>query len=115
MDGFALSQEAMSDSAERVWGFRAFRPLQADAVRAVVEGRDSLVVLPTGGGKSLCYQLPPLLTDRLTLVVSPLIALMQDQVDGLRLNGYPAAALHSQIDDDEVRATYDSIEAGELK
>lgn len=115
MDGLALSQEAMSDAAERVWGFRAFRPLQSDAVRAVVEGRDSLVVLPTGGGKSLCYQLPPLLTEKLTLVVSPLIALMQDQVDGLRLNGYPAAALHSQIDDDEVRATYDSIEAGELK
>ncbi|MEO1584677.1 MAG: DNA helicase RecQ [Planctomycetota bacterium] len=115
MDGLALSQEAMSDAAERVWGFRAFRPLQADAVRAVVEGRDSLVVLPTGGGKSLCYQLPPLLTEKLTLVVSPLIALMQDQVDGLRLNGYPAAALHSQIDDDEVASTYEAIEAGELR
>ncbi len=115
MDGLALSQEAMSDAAERVWGFRAFRPLQAEAVRAVVEGRDSLVVLPTGGGKSLCYQLPPLLTENLTLVVSPLIALMQDQVDGLRLNGYPAAALHSQIEDDEQRATFDAIESGELR
>lgn len=115
MDGLALSQEAMSDAAERVWGFRAFRPLQAEAVRAVAEGRDSLVVLPTGGGKSLCYQLPPLLTGKLTLVVSPLIALMQDQVDGLRLNGYRAAALHSQIDDVEVRATFDAIEAGDLR
>ena len=62
------------------------------------------MVLPTGGGKSLCHQLPPLLLDRLTVVVSPLIALMQDQVDGLRLLGYPAAATHSNLDAKAVRA-----------
>ena len=63
----------------------------SDAINATLAGRDSLVVLPTGGGKSLCYQVPPLVTGRLTLVVSPLIALMKDQVDGLRVNGYPAS------------------------
>ncbi|MEM9167727.1 MAG: RecQ family ATP-dependent DNA helicase, partial [Planctomycetota bacterium] len=86
-----------------------------EAVRAVVSGRDSLVVLPTGGGKSLCYQLPPMLTGRLTLVVSPLIALMEDQLAGLRLCGYPAAALHSGMDDGEVREALERLHAGELR
>jgi ATP-dependent DNA helicase RecQ len=82
---------------ERTFGFTTLRPLQREAIDAALAGRDALVVLPTGGGKSLCYQLPPLVTGRLTVVVSPLIALMQDQVDGLRLAGYPAAALHSNV------------------
>src|SRR5881275_1791776 len=69
------------------FGFRAFRPGQEDAVRAALEGRDSLVVMPTGSGKSLCYQLPALVRDDLTIVVSPLVALMQDQVDALRARG----------------------------
>jgi ATP-dependent DNA helicase RecQ len=89
--------------------------LQREAVEAVLAGRDSLVVMPTGGGKSLCYQLPPLVSGGLTLVVSPLIALMQDQVDGLRLNGYPAAALHSLVDEGEVARTFGQIEAGQLR
>ncbi|MEM9165546.1 MAG: DEAD/DEAH box helicase, partial [Planctomycetota bacterium] len=114
-DGPDLSQDAMADAAERIWGIRAFRPLQEEAVRAVVSGRDSLVVLPTGGGKSLCYQLPPMLTGRLTLVVSPLIALMEDQLAGLRLCGYPAAALHSGMDDGEVREALERLHAGELR
>src|SRR5881275_1088420 len=69
------------------FGFRAFRPGQEEAVRAALEGRDALVVMPTGSGKSLCYQLPALMRDDLTIVVSPLVALMQDQVDGLRARG----------------------------
>src|SRR5688572_13810914 len=77
------------------FGFATLRPLQKEAIDAALAGRDALVVLPTGGGKSLCYQLPPLVTGKLTVVVSPLIALMQDQVDGLRVAGVPAAALHS--------------------
>ena len=74
------------------WGFRELRPLQEQAMRAVLDGRDSLVVLPTGGGKSLCYQAPAVSRDGTTVVVSPLIALMKDQVDGLRLRraGRPA-------------------------
>jgi len=78
----------------RYWGFASLRPLQESAISAALRGHDSLMVLPTGGGKSLCYQVPPLMTGRTDVVVSPLIALMKDQVDGLRTCGYPAAAVH---------------------
>lgn len=110
-----VSQEAIADVAERIWGFRALRPLQEEAVRAVLGRRDSLVVLPTGGGKSLCYQLPPMLSGELTLVISPLIALMQDQLSGLRLSGYPAAAINSASSDDEIADTYDRLDSGDLR
>src|SRR6266481_2266752 len=69
------------------FGFPAFRPGQAEAATAALDGRDVLVVMPTGSGKSLCYQLPALLREDLTIVVSPLVALMQDQVDALRARG----------------------------
>mgnify|MGYP000129694864 CR=1 FL=1 len=81
----------------RYWGIAELRPLQQEAISAGVSRRDSLVVLPTGGGKSLCYQVPPVLDQRTDVVVSPLISLMKDQVDRLRSLGYPAAALHSQL------------------
>src|SRR4051794_11994977 len=77
------------------WGFESLRPHQERAMRAVLDGRDSLVVLPTGGGKSLCYQAPAVLRGGTTVVVSPLIALMKDQVDGLRSCGVPACQLDS--------------------
>jgi ATP-dependent DNA helicase RecQ len=93
-----VSREAILDVVRHTWGYDRLRPLQEEAVRAGLEQRDSLVVLPTGGGKSLCYQVPPLLTERTDIVISPLISLMKDQVDGLRANGYPAAALHSAQD-----------------
>src|ERR1700690_2881075 len=99
----------MSDSdpilatVRRYWGFDTLRPLQQEAIGAALARRDALVVLPTGGGKSLCYQVPPAVTGRTDVVVSPLIALMKDQVDALRLSGYPAAALHSGMDQMEVR------------
>lgn len=79
----------------RHWGYRTFRPLQERAMRAVLDGRDSLVVLPTGGGKSLCYQAPAVLMGGTTVVVSPLIALMKDQVDSLQANGVPAVQIDS--------------------
>jgi len=88
----------------RYWGFDALRPLQADAIRAGLEQRDSLVVMPTGGGKSLCYQVPPAVAGRTDIVISPLIALMKDQVDALRACGYPAAALHSGMELAELRS-----------
>src|SRR5262249_41358852 len=81
----------------RHWGFSSLRPLQDQAMRAVLDGRDSLVVLPTGGGKSLCYQAPAVLQGGLTVVVSPLIALMKDQVDGLRACGVNAAQLDRSL------------------
>ena len=99
----------------RWWGFETLRPLQADAIRAGLAGHDSLVVMPTGGGKSLCYQLPPLVNETTDVVVSPLVALMKDQVDALEAIGYPAAALHSGLSPDERRQIRDRLAAGELR
>jgi ATP-dependent DNA helicase RecQ len=96
----------------RFWGFEGLRPLQAEAIRAGLDRRDSLVVMPTGGGKSLCYQVPPAVARRTDIVVSPLIALMKDQVDALRACGYPAAALHSGMDFAEIRSVEGQIAAG---
>ncbi|MGD2108991.1 MAG: DNA helicase RecQ [Phycisphaerae bacterium] len=100
--GMARRSEAVSASeilstVRTVWGFDALRPLQERAIRAELVRRDSLVVMPTGGGKSLCYQVPPLLAGRTDVVVSPLISLMKDQVDGLKALGYPAETLHSGL------------------
>src|ERR1700684_582737 len=96
----------------RFWGFESLRPLQLEAIAAGLERRDSLVVMPTGGGKSLCYQVPPAVDGRTDVVVSPPIALMKDQVDALRLSGYPAAAIHSGIDLAEMRQVEREIAAG---
>ncbi|MGD8454049.1 MAG: DNA helicase RecQ [Phycisphaerae bacterium] len=85
------------DTVQRTWGYNTLRPLQEEAIRAGLDRRDSLVVLPTGGGKSLCYQVPPLMTGRTDVVVSPLISLMHDQVAALQACDYPAAALHSGL------------------
>src|SRR5919204_6435176 len=80
---------------ERHWGFSSLRPLQEQAMRAVMDRKDSLVVLPTGGGKSLCYQAPAVYRGGTTVVVSPLISLMKDQVDSLQSCGVPAIQLDS--------------------
>jgi ATP-dependent DNA helicase RecQ len=98
VDASSAPAPEVLETIRRIWGFDRLRPLQGDAIRAALSGRDSLVVLPTGGGKSLCYQVPPVVAGRTDLVVSPLISLMKDQVDGLRANGYPAAAVHSGLD-----------------
>jgi len=90
-------------TVRRYWGFDTLRPLQQEAIAAALARRDALVVLPTGGGKSLCYQVPPAVSGRTDVVISPLISLMKDQVDGLRACGYPAAALNSGMDLDDLR------------
>src|SRR5437763_12633405 len=82
---------------QKHWGYATFRPLQEDAMRAVLDGRDSLLVLPTGGGKSLCYQAPAVLRGGTTVVISPLISLMKDQVDGLQACGIPAVQIDSSL------------------
>src|SRR4029450_12151579 len=92
-------------TVRRYWGFSELRPLQEQAIKAGLELRDSLVVMPTGGGKSLCYQVPAELAQRTDIVVSPLISLMKDQVDGLRECGYPAAALYSGMSPEALRQT----------
>ena len=100
---------------QRIWGHDDFRGLQAPVITAVLEGRDVLAVLPTGGGKSLCYQIPALLRPGLTLVVSPLIALMSDQVAALDQLGVPAARLDSSLDSEARAALWTRIRAGEIK
>ena len=105
---------AVHETLRRVWGYDGFRPLQEEAVSAVLDGRDSLVVLPTGGGKSLCYQAPAIHLGRLAVVVSPLIALMKDQVDGLRQQGVAAAYLNSSQSRDERSAVYRDLGGGRV-
>ena len=103
------------DTLSRVFGHPGFRGEQAAVVEHVAGGGDALVLMPTGAGKSLCYQLPALLRDGVTLVVSPLIALMQDQVGALRERGIAAAALNSSMSWPEVREVHQALERGELK
>lgn len=100
---------------EKYWGYTSFRPLQEDAMRAILDGRDSLLVLPTGGGKSICFQAPALMRGGLALVVSPLIALMKDQVDTLVANGVPAACYHSALAPDERARVAADLRARRLK
>ncbi|TNE93958.1 MAG: DEAD/DEAH box helicase, partial [Rhodobacteraceae bacterium] len=91
----AAAAEAPAELLARVWGFDAFRPGQEEIVRAVIAGHNVLAIMPTGGGKSLCYQLPALAREGVTVVISPLIALMRDQVRALRQAGVEAGALTS--------------------
>ena len=107
---FTLSD--VVDTVRRYWGFSELRPLQPEAIYAGLHGRDSLVVMPTGGGKSLCYQVPAALTGLTDIVVSPLIALMKDQVDALRQCGYAAAALYNGMSPEEIRRTEALVIAG---
>jgi ATP-dependent DNA helicase RecQ len=99
---------------EQVWGYPEFRGQQAEIIDAVVQGRDALVLMPTGGGKSLCYQVPALVREGTGVVISPLIALMQDQVDALGQLGVRAAYLNSTLDIDERRLVEQQYIAGEL-
>ena len=108
-------QEACRKNLETVFGFPDFREGQVDAVTAVGRGTDALVIMPTGSGKSLCYQIPALTLPGTALVVSPLIALMKDQVDSLRLRGAAVACIHSAMQTTEVFECLDSLRAGEFK
>ena len=105
----------MLPTLRKHFGHDAFRGGQEPVIRALLAGRSALAVFPTGGGKSLCYQLPALLLDGLTLVVSPLIALMRDQVDALTAKGISAARLDSTLDAEQVRDVYERLEAHSLK
>ncbi len=110
----AKLDDSVLDAVRRIWGHSALLPLQDEAIGAGLARRDSLVVLPTGGGKSLCYQVPPLVAGGTDVVVSPLISLMKDQVDALVANGYPAAALHSLMPPEERRHVEDRLASGAL-
>ena len=110
---------AMGRSIEQVlhecFGFSQLRPGQEAVVEAVMQGRDTLAIMPTGGGKSLCYQLPALCREGLTVVVSPLIALMKDQVDALQARGVAAAAVNSSLEAEEYRRVVHALQQGELE
>ena len=100
---------------KETFGYDSFRPMQQEIVEHVLDKKDALVIMPTGGGKSLCYQVPALATDGLAIVVSPLIALMEDQVSSLVQNGVSAAALNSSLSQDEQMQVYHDIQTGKLK
>jgi ATP-dependent DNA helicase RecQ len=105
----------LHDVLAQHWGYSTFRPLQREAMQSVLEGRDSLVVLPTGGGKSLCFQAPALIRPGLAVIVSPLISLMKDQVDALVGNGVPAALYNSSLAADEKATVIAGLRAGRYR
>ena len=105
----------MKDLLKKHFGYDEFRPLQEEVIDSVLQQRDTLVIMPTGGGKSLCYQLPALRLDGLTLVVSPLIALMKDQVDSLRANGIAAEFINSSLTYAEIGRVQTRARQGDLK
>ena len=100
---------------QQYWGYSKFRPLQEEIIDSVIEGRDTLALLPTGGGKSICFQVPAMAMEGLCLVISPLISLMKDQVAHLVEKGIPASAIHSGMHPDELELAYNQAVFGRLK
>src|SRR6476619_5458075 len=98
---------------KRHFGYDDFRPGQLTAIQSIVAGRDTVVVLPTGGGKSLCYQVPALMLPGLTVVISPLISLMKDQVDALVKRGLPATFVNSTLSSGEISERMSAVFRGE--
>ncbi len=97
------------------FGYESFRFNQEEIIQTILQKHDAFVLMPTGGGKSLCYQIPALIFDGLTVVISPLIALMKDQVDALRLNGIKAAYMNSSLDNEELSDIYDQLKRQDIK
>jgi ATP-dependent DNA helicase RecQ len=112
---FILSSLTPSSILKDTFGYDTFRPLQREVIENVLAGRDTLAVMPTGGGKSLCYQIPAILLDGLTVVVSPLISLMKDQVEQLRAYGVPSLFLNSSLSPQEYMENMEYVKRGEVK
>lgn len=112
---FDISYAEARSVLQRYWGHDDFRPGQWDIIRSALEGRDLLAILPTGGGKSVCYQVPALLHEGLTIVISPLIALMQDQVVGLHARGVEASFINSSLSMREIDQRWTDAEHGKFK
>ena len=110
-----MSESSPEAVLAAVFGHAEFRPGQRLVIESLLAGRPALAIFSTGGGKSLCYQLPALMLDGLTLVISPLIALMKDQVEALVARSVSAARLDSSLESEEVRAIYDRMASGELR
>jgi len=110
-----LTDQSPVDFLKRYYGYDRFRPMQEDIIRSILSGRDTVVLMPTGGGKSVCFQIPALMLPGVTVVVSPLIALMKDQVGALHLNGIPAAYINSTQTSREQRDIEENCLSGKLK
>lgn len=110
-----MTQELLLDKLQTHFGYSSFRPQQEEVITHVLEGNDTIVLMPTGGGKSLCYQIPALVLEGLTLVVSPLIALMKDQVQSLNANGVAAAYLNSSLSRAQEQEIEQQLEAGQIR
>ena len=108
-------EQKLLDTLKKYWQYDSFRPMQREAIESVMSGRDTLVLMPTGGGKSIIYQLPTLAGDGLCIVVTPLIALMKDQVDALRRRGIPAVAVHSGLSSRQIDIALDNCVYGDVK
>jgi len=104
-----------SEILKQYWGHEQFRPLQEDIIHAVLEKKDTLALLPTGGGKSICFQVPALMNEGICLVISPLIALMKDQVETLKKKGINALSVHSGMSFTEVKQTLQNASFGNYK
>ena len=108
-------EQKLLDTLNQYWHYDSFRPMQKEAIESVLSGRDTLVLMPTGGGKSIIYQLPTLVSDGLCVVVTPLIALMKDQVDRLRRMGISAVAVHSGLSSRQIDIALDNCIYGDVK
>jgi ATP-dependent DNA helicase RecQ len=103
------------ETLKKYWGYDAFRPLQEDIVKSILAGKDTLALLPTGGGKSVCFQVPAMMLDGICLVISPLIALMKDQAENLRKRGVPTLTLFSGMTYHEINSTLEQAAYGKFK
>lgn len=105
----------MKTTLKKYWGYESFRPLQEEIISSILEGRDTLAILPTGGGKSICFQVPALMREGVCIVVSPLIALIKDQVENLCRRGIESVALHSGMTYRQIDTALDNVVYGEVK
>ncbi len=105
----------MLETLRKYWGYESFRPMQEEIISSLLEGRDTLAILPTGGGKSICFQVPALMRPGICLVVTPLVALMKDQIQNLSRRGIKALAVHSGMTAREIDITLDNAIYGEYK
>src|SRR4030095_4480024 len=110
-----LDHSSLPQILDQYWGYTSFRPLQREAMEAVIAGRDSLLVLPTGGGNCIAFQAPSLVRDVLAIVISPLISLMKDQVDTLDSNGVPAACYNSSLPNDQKARVAEGLREGRYR
>ena len=104
-----------AQTLKEYWGYDSFRPMQEEIISSALEGRDTLAILPTGGGKSICFQVPAMMRDGIALVVTPLIALMKDQVQNLEARGIRAIAVHAGMNRREVDTALNNAAYGDYK